>query len=82
MQSKDLLMLNADLPKDDPPRRNRMKVKVKELIQKLHEFEPDADVAIEDLDDDQEYFIASFAPGDGRLTIVITDEEEEDEDIY
>lgn len=58
-----------------------MKVTVRQLIQKLHEYEPDAEVAIEDLDDDQEFFIASFSPGDNRLTIVITDElgEEEEE---
>lgn len=34
-----------------------MKVTVKELIEKLHEYPPDADVVIEDLDDDQEFFI-------------------------
>lgn len=51
---------------------------VKELIEKLQEFPPDAVIAIEDLDDDQEYFIASFGRGDNQLTIVITSEEEEE----
>ena len=56
-------------------------MKVKELIQKLHDFDPDAEVALEDLDDDQEFFITSFSPGDNKVTIVITDElgEEEEE---
>ncbi|MEH2414468.1 hypothetical protein [Nostoc sp.] len=53
---------------------------VKELIEKLHEFPPGAEVAIEDFEDDQEFFIISFAPGDNKLTIVISGEEEEDEE--
>ena len=58
-----------------------MKITVGQLIQKLHEFPADAEIAIEDLDDDQEFFITSFSPGDNRVTIVITDElgEEEEE---
>lgn len=55
-----------------------MKITVQELIQKLHEFPADAAIAIEDLDDDQEFFVVSFELGDGRLAIVITDEEEEE----
>ncbi|MEH2390033.1 MAG: hypothetical protein V7K14_30570 [Nostoc sp.] len=57
-----------------------MKVTIKELIEKLHEYPPDAEVALEDLEDDQEYFIISFAPGDNKLTIVISGEEEDEEE--
>ncbi|MEH1765785.1 hypothetical protein [Nostoc sp.] len=58
-----------------------MAITVQELVQKLNEFPADAEIAIENLDDDQEFFIVSFNPGDNRLTIVITDElgEEEEE---
>jgi hypothetical protein len=59
-----------------------MKVTVKELIEKLHDYPADAEIAIEELDDDQEYFIASFAPGDNKVTIVITDEEEEEDEAF
>lgn len=58
-----------------------MKVTVKELIEKLHEFPPDAEVAIESFENHEEFFIISFAPGDNRLTIVISGEEEEEEEI-
>ncbi|MHC5862043.1 hypothetical protein [Nostoc sp.] len=57
-----------------------MAITVQELVQKLNEFPADAEIAIENLDDDQEFFIVSFNPGDNRLTIVITDEEEEEEE--
>ena len=56
-----------------------MKITVQELIQKLHEFPADAAIELEDLDDDQQFFIVSFNAGDGRVAIVITDEEEEEE---
>ncbi|MEH1933854.1 MAG: hypothetical protein V7L14_09010 [Nostoc sp.] len=56
-----------------------MKVTVKELIEKLHDYSPDAEVVIEDLDDDQEFFIDSFSPRENVLTIVITDQEEEED---
>ncbi|WP_373525080.1 hypothetical protein [Nostoc sp.] len=57
-----------------------MKITVNELREKLLEFPPESEIAIEDLDDDQEFFIASFNPGDNKLTIVITSEEEEEEE--
>ncbi|MCL6754550.1 hypothetical protein KBT16_27655 [Nostoc sp. CCCryo 231-06] len=56
-----------------------MTITVQELIEKLQGFPAGSAIAIEDLDDDQEFFIASFSPGDNRLTIVITDELEEEE---
>ncbi|MEH2280645.1 MAG: hypothetical protein V7K90_04770 [Nostoc sp.] len=61
-----------------------MKITVQELIQKLHEFPADAEIAIEDLDDDRESFIVNFALGDNRLILVITDElgEEEEEEPF
>ncbi|MEH2200945.1 hypothetical protein [Nostoc sp.] len=52
---------------------------VRELIEKLQGFPADAEIAIEDLDDDQEFFIVGLNPGDGRLIVVITDELEEQE---
>ncbi|MEH2320836.1 hypothetical protein [Nostoc sp.] len=58
-----------------------MQLTVKQLIDKLQEFLPsDAAIVLEDLDDDQEFFITSFNAGDGRLTIVITDKEEEEDE--
>ncbi|MEH1783362.1 MAG: hypothetical protein V7K67_15460 [Nostoc sp.] len=50
---------------------------VRELIETLQGFPADAEIAMEDLDDDQEFFIVGVNPGDGRVTIVITDELEE-----
>lgn len=55
-----------------------MKVTVKQLIEKLHEFPPEAEIVIEELQYDREFFIVSFNPGDNILTIVITDEEEKE----
>jgi hypothetical protein len=57
-----------------------MKVTVKEFIEKLHDYPAEAEIAIEDIEDDQEYFIISFAPGDNKLTIVISSEEEDEEE--
>lgn len=56
-----------------------MQLTVKQLIDKLQEFLPsDAVIVLENLEDDQEFYITSFNSGDGKLTIVITDEEEEE----
>ncbi|MEH1852671.1 MAG: hypothetical protein V7L11_13650 [Nostoc sp.] len=57
-----------------------MKITVQELVQKLNEFPADAAIAIEDLDDDQEFFIVSFSPGDNKVIIVITNELGEEEE--
>ncbi|WP_196517612.1 hypothetical protein [Nostoc sp. WHI] len=55
-----------------------MQVTVKELIEKLQEFPQEAEIAIEELENDQEFYIISFHAGDNRVTIVISDEEEEE----
>lgn len=52
-----------------------MKGTVKELIETLYEYPPEAEIRIEDLKYDQEFSIVSFYPGDNILTIVITDED-------
>lgn len=49
-----------------------MKVTIKELIQKLHEFPLDAEIEIDDIEDDQEFFIINFSLGGNILTIEIS----------
>ncbi|MEH2050079.1 hypothetical protein [Nostoc sp.] len=53
---------------------------VRELIETLQGFPADAEIAIEDLDDDEEFFIVGLNPGDNKVIIVITDELEEEEE--
>ena len=55
-------------------------ITVRELIETLQGFPADAEIVIEDLDDDHEFFIVGVNPGDNRVTIVITDELEEEEE--
>ncbi len=57
-----------------------MTITVQGLIEKLQGYPGDAELAIENLEDDQQFFIASLAPGDNKLTIVITDQEEEEDE--
>ncbi len=57
-----------------------MTITVQGLIEKLQSFPGDAEIAIEDSADDQEFSIVNFALGDNKLTIVIRSEEEEDEE--
>jgi hypothetical protein len=58
-----------------------MIITVQELIEKLQGFPANSVIALEDLYNDVEFFIASFNPGDNRLTIGITDQAEEDEEV-
>jgi hypothetical protein len=58
-----------------------MKVTVQKLIEKLQGFPANSEIAFEDLVSDQEFFLISLSSGDNRVTIVISDEpEEEDEE--
>ena len=57
-----------------------MTITVQGLIEKLQGYPGDAEIAIENLEDDHEFFIASLGMGDNRLTIVITDQEEEEDE--
>ncbi|MEH1933851.1 MAG: hypothetical protein V7L14_08995 [Nostoc sp.] len=50
-------------------------MKVKELIENLHEIDPEAAITLEHFDNDQEFFIVSLKADDNGLTIVITDED-------
>ena len=58
-----------------------MKFTVQELIEHLHEYPPDAAIAIEAAADDQEFSIVRFVPGDNKLTIVLASAEEEEEEV-
>lgn len=55
-----------------------MTITVQKLIEKLQGFPADSEIAIEDLVSDQEFFLISLSSGDNRVTIVISDEPEEE----
>ncbi|BBD64487.1 hypothetical protein NIES4072_18510 [Nostoc commune NIES-4072] len=55
-----------------------MTITIQNLIEKLQGFPADSEIAFEDLDSDQEFFLVSLNPGDNRVTIVITAEPEEE----
>ncbi|MBG1267760.1 hypothetical protein [Nostoc sp. WHI] len=49
---------------------------IRELIEKLQEFPPEAEILIEDIESDQQFFIMSFSQEFGRLLIGIGSEQE------
>lgn len=57
-----------------------MKVTVKRLIEKLHEFPLEAEIAIEAVEDEQEFYIFNFNSDDNILTIVISGEDFEEKE--
>lgn len=54
------------------------KATVRQLIEKLHEFPPEAAIALESVDNADELFIFNFGLDHNELTIFIASEDEEE----